>query len=363
MTTTFDLPSQHAPPAPVELSRPAELLLVRLLASASAKRAPTPVALTKDLNALLPQPVSAEGLHRLLRELADSDLAELKPLRLTDRGRAQALVMLGLEALPPKSTWKTLLHQHVFPVAAGVPTTDCETRHKLKTAGYLKGYLIRQRYALDAGPVTPMAKLLEALACKELGFPEITDLKSLQAAVLSRLVGSAQALKPKELEKQLPRVAMGTTSDTPDELRKAVLRKWLAGEENAAPEPAQTTTSPHPVIANAASYARPLDLPAFASAAVAAARRTPPAGWFGDNKVFISHAWQTFRQQPGGQNVDLPAFKQRLVEANREGLLRLSRADLVSAMDPADVRASETRYLNAEFHFILIERATEGAPR
>ena len=73
---------------------------------------------------------------------------------------------------------------------------------------------------------------------------------------------------------------------------------------------------------------------------------------------WISRAWRQFQSQSDGHGagLDLPAFKQRLVEANREGLLRLSRADLVSAMDPADVRESETRYLNAEFHFILIER-------
>jgi hypothetical protein len=47
-------------------------------------------------------------------------------------------------------------------------------------------------------------------------------------------------------------------------------------------------------------------------------------------------------------------FKDRLIEANRQGLIRLSRADLVEAMDPADVRASETTWLNAVFHFVEI---------
>ena len=54
--------------------------------------------------------------------------------------------------------------------------------------------------------------------------------------------------------------------------------------------------------------------------------------------------------------LDLPAFKQRLVEANQAGLLTLSRADLVQVMDPADVRDSEIQYLNATFHFLLVER-------
>lgn len=51
----------------------------------------------------------------------------------------------------------------------------------------------------------------------------------------------------------------------------------------------------------------------------------------------------------------MPEFKARLVEANRDGLLTLSRADLVEVMDPARVTESETHYLNATFHFVLVE--------
>ena len=54
--------------------------------------------------------------------------------------------------------------------------------------------------------------------------------------------------------------------------------------------------------------------------------------------------------------MDLPTFKQRLTEANNAGLLTLSRADLVEVMDHTDVQESETRYLNAEFHFVLLEK-------
>lgn len=47
-----------------------------------------------------------------------------------------------------------------------------------------------------------------------------------------------------------------------------------------------------------------------------------------------------------------PVFDQMLVQANRAGLLRLSRADLTSAFDREMVRRSEIRYLIAEFHFV-----------
>jgi hypothetical protein len=51
----------------------------------------------------------------------------------------------------------------------------------------------------------------------------------------------------------------------------------------------------------------------------------------------------------------LDDFKTRLIEANHAGLLPLSRADMPQAMDPALVDQSRTDYLNATFHFVLVE--------
>ena len=50
----------------------------------------------------------------------------------------------------------------------------------------------------------------------------------------------------------------------------------------------------------------------------------------------------------------LDGFKGRLAEANNARLLDLSRADMVEAMDPDDVRLSEVPYLGAVFHFVRI---------
>ena len=72
--------------------------------------------------------------------------------------------------------------------------------------------------------------------------------------------------------------------------------------------------------------------------------------------MFISHVWKRLRDEPGFPRLDLPAFKNKLVEANARRLLTLSRADLVQLMDPGDVAESETHYLNAVFHLILVDR-------
>ena len=98
----------------------------------------------------------------------------------------------------------------------------------------------------------------------------------------------------------------------------------------------------------------------FANEVLAAARAST-TGWFGDNKVFISHLFQTLHASGSPYALDRKQFNQRLIEANRAGTLRLSRADLVEAMDPADVAASEFTYFGERFHFVRTDYPS--APR
>jgi hypothetical protein len=141
-----------------------------------------------------------------------------------------------------------------------------------------------------------------------------------------------------------------------EELRGAIVRRWLDGgaaeAKEAAPAPAP---APAPVAEAAPARAPDEDLAAFARRVLGAAR-VAPTGRFGGNKVFIAHV----HRQLGDPGLALAAFKERLVEAKRAGLVSLSRADLVEAMAPEDVRDSETSYLGAKFHFVRLE---EEAPR
>jgi pterin-4a-carbinolamine dehydratase len=82
---------------------------------------------------------------------------------------------------------------------------------------------------------------------------------------------------------------------------------------------------------------------------LAAARAVPASGRFGD-KVFISEVIRELAAE-GYRVADV---KRRLAAAR--GLIPLSRADLVGAMDPELVRASETPYLGATFHFVRLEQ-------
>jgi hypothetical protein len=96
-----------------------------------------------------------------------------------------------------------------------------------------------------------------------------------------------------------------------------------------------------------------MPLEEFARRVVQAARDCRE-GRFGDNKVFIFHVWNCLDSDPAFAGMGLDRFKARLAEANQARALDLSRADLVEAMDPEDVRASETAHLGARYHFIRL---------
>ena len=116
-------------------------------------------------------------------------------------------------------------------------------------------------------------------------------------------------------------------------LLDALVRMWVDGRQvgSAATEPA----------------------PAFAET-VRDVARAAREGVFGDRKVFIASVWNELRRGRW-PTMSLADFKTRLVAAHRAGDLALARADLVAAMDPDLVAASETTTEGASFHFIVRE--------
>jgi len=86
-----------------------------------------------------------------------------------------------------------------------------------------------------------------------------------------------------------------------------------------------------------------------------------PFGRFGDRKVFIAAIWRALEEDDRMEGVDEPTFKRALLAAQRGGDLVLARADLVAAMDPEEVMASEIEDRGATFHFVLDED-TERRP-
>ncbi|MET0390976.1 MAG: hypothetical protein ABW321_33705, partial [Polyangiales bacterium] len=93
------------------------------------------------------------------------------------------------------------------------------------------------------------------------------------------------------------------------------------------------------------------------AAAVVQATRAPGVRRFHDDRAFIGSLWENMRGRAPVGDMPLAHFKERLIEAHRNQLLRMSRADLIAAMDPAEVARSEARYLESTFHFVALDTA------
>jgi hypothetical protein len=314
-----------------------DLLLARLLPP--TKRPPAPARVRADWSRFFRERPSDELWQDTLDALARSGLLETRPLRLTGAGRSRALGFLGVSELPPRCDWGAIQAKFLVPKALGLAPASREAVKRAQKAENLAALLLKRRFGLALGASPGFGEALEALACLQLGFPEATSMDEVKRLVLSRKIGSEEGLDADALKKTLPRVLLGAKAGGIRGLRGALLDGWADG----AVPPVEGLP------------AEEFDLPAFARTVQAAARdcRT---GRFGDNKVFISHVWRHLSPEPGFPEMDLPTFKRRLTEANNARLLTLSRADLVEVMGPADVQESQTRYLNGEFHFVLLEK-------
>jgi hypothetical protein len=97
-----------------------------------------------------------------------------------------------------------------------------------------------------------------------------------------------------------------------------------------------------------------INLPHFAKKVNEVARWAPESMKFGPNKTYICKVWELgFKEQ-----MTLKQFKEYLKQAHIQGLLYLSRADLVSVMNQEWLRLSEIQLvpgsLTAAAHFVLI---------
>ncbi len=311
----------------------ASVLLTRLFVP--SEKPPTHAAARKAVVGVI-GPVDDEGWAKAVASLVsagyiDADAAPLPAvaapstsgaIALNDAGRSGVAEWLGLPVGETALKWPAIRDKWL--PAATVPVEDRVVFNDDKRVIPL---LLGRQFGV--GPVASVDQAIQAVVCKDLGHPEARDLNTLVASVLSSRLGKTLPPLPlKEMDKQVPAAVFDLPAASPKAVRAAALKQWAAMSRPARAD----------------------DLPSFA-AAVNRTAAASPTGWFGDDKVFISHV---HRQLADGTSLD--AFKQRLVEANTAGLVQLARADLVAAMDPADVRASEVKYLTAEFHFIRVEK-------
>lgn len=257
---------------------------------------------------------------------------------LTPEGRRRAFAALGVERLPRGTTWRQVKARHLMSLALGLKP-ERETLERLGDADGLVAALISREHKLAPSKAPTLAQARDRLLWRQLGLESERPftLEAVRAVLLGRVLRSSREHPSKVALRLLAARASGARRADPEELRLATVRGWLAPAAQGQP-------AAEPVAVKGGG------LEDFAQRVLEAARAST-TGKFGERRVFISHVYRALR---AALSVDEPTFKQRLLEANRARLLTLARADLVDVMDPADVAASEIRYLGATFHFIAL---------
>jgi len=357
---------------PKQLSTIGQLILARLLIGGD--KGDTAAKIKKDLTPLLVHrwvgTALAERIDQTTAELESNGLITIlrgkskrsvRKFVLTGNGHQCGLDFLGVIQLPPKTTWAKLKKIYLLARALGLAASTSTVIKALSSEPGFKAILLKRQYDLPTVAFPKFDEALDALAWQLIGFGNSTrkfDLRSVKTALFNRELGNGGTTDFKTAVAHLLSRKVAAQRDDPRELRDAVLRGWINHDESGLADSGLAERS-HTIIALEQPMPSPplplheLDLASFAEQ-VKSVACTCTTGRFGDNKVFIAHVWRALQGTPLFQSMDLAFFKERLASANNARLLDLSRADLVQAMDPNDVRQSELRYFNATFHFIRI---------
>jgi len=288
-------------------------------------------------------------------------------------------------------TWRELADRVLPGLALGIAADDGTLRARLAGRDAWAAAIVGRALGLwTAGAPPSLAALCDALAWRELalaGKPKRCP-PEIRAVFVQRQLGS-EAGPPERLVRILASREVGAPRPELRALCDALVRDWLAGRTIGSPVTSGARTPPASAPdpagstpAEARSLAADLGSPpgdaprAFAAdlgstsgggprsflADVQRAAGSTATGRFGDRKVFVSAVWDELRRDPWWAAVTLDELKARLVAAHRAGELALARADLVAAMDPALVAASEITTDGASFHFIVTEPVVVTEP-
>jgi hypothetical protein len=316
------------------------LLLARL---STSTKPPAAAALARELQRYAPTTVdvtrwrtdvveSLQGLED--REVIDAARRVVRGDELRRRTAATAV-----------TRWQQWSDRILPALALGVRADDAAAHKRLEDRDAWAAAITARAYGLwTKGPPPTVTTVCDALTWRALGL--VSAPKRCPPEVRAHFLTSYVAVDPGAPERMLRQLAATLISAPRPDLKAfylALIRCWLVGHEPRA----------HADMPHATAHAPPRG-PSLIEA-VRSAARDACDGVFGDRKVFISRVWDALRATPAWSGLALDDFKARLVSAHRKRELELARADLVAAMDPTLVSASETRTDGATFHFIIRE--------
>ncbi len=206
-------PVEHRSAA--EVSPEARLLLIRLLA-AREDGAPTSATLIKQLNAVLPEPLSAEAFNAVRQELKQAGLIDAGTSLPTARGRQEGLALLGYGELPPEMSADALVDRYLHPV---------ESKEIAAVSRPAQALLLR---LLLAGKNTPNLAALNKQLAPAWGEPvSARGLKALEAELKRAGLVSAGSFVPTQAGRQAALSLVGWT-DLPENIAwETLLDRYL----------------------------------------------------------------------------------------------------------------------------------------
>jgi hypothetical protein len=363
------------------------LILARL---SVGDRPPSRARVSAALHGMLARRFSSvewrQRYESALAALCAAGQVEPATLALTTAGKARLSAALGIGGVPRATDWKEFKAKYLPRLFGGDALPDrrlCDPRavvlaERLGVAVPRPGKTGRGKTArLESGRrntgrlETERDAVLLAWLKKDLQIRGRVSLETVSAALLGRELGLRPRQTRAAILRQSSLVLSGAKADTTEAVTDALTLRWLCGEAasraltESLPSSAASGVSSGPgddteawqiaPSANKNMTSGGLDdaVVARVAAKIERAASGPRARAFGRNKVFIASVWESLAVDPEVRALGEGGFKALLVEAHRRGLVDLSRADLVAAMDPKDVAASETRHRNATYHFIV----------
>ena len=329
---------------PLALEKLEVLILARL--SVAGRKPPSDAQVSRSLQPAWARRLSPsewrESYARALASLRRRGSIAPDRLALTAAGRDRLKAALRLRGSPRAKSWSEFRRRHLpHLLFAGTRATETVDPRLA---------LLAERLSVPVAARSTTESVLAAWLKRQLGVEGKPSLESVGLALLGRELGLRPKQRPRALLRQSLALLSGATKDSADAVLDARLSRW-ASSEPASPNRARAPATP----ARAAALDPAALDAAFVQRAVGKIERAasePSARRFGPDKVFIASVWEALARDPELGALGEAGFKHLLVEAHRRGLLDLSRADMVAAMDPEDVAASETRHLSATYHFI-----------
>jgi hypothetical protein len=287
---------------------------------------------------------AAESRHEILeavKRLREARQIDAGALTLLDDGRNRLCAALRVPLLPGARNWAEFKRKHLVRLFHAESTS--------KSAKNLGLVLIARKLELPDDAARSESALADACLAKALRLDgKYRSMAQIRTAFLANVLGVPVRPKTEQVLRISAAAISGARTAGTEDIVHALTVSWLSG-----------TGTPGDARGTASDTARPPggargndDLFSRTVGKVLEATRNPSAKHYGPDKVFIASVWDNLRNDTELSELDESAFKTLLVEAHRRGALTLSRADLVAAMDPVLVAASETQHLNATFHFI-----------